>query len=291
MVYNDGQKVSKSTPNFICNICDYKCFYNSNYKKHLLTKKHKKAEMVYNDGQKVSKSIKKTPTEIQKWKCFCGKIYKFRSGYYRHKKICSQNEENSTELKNMFLSVVEENKELHKLITKQQEQIGEIIPKIGNTTTNLNVQIFLQESCRDALNISEFINSLNIHINDLEHTKKYGLGQGIANIFVNGLKQLGTYKRPIHCTDIKRETLYIKDNNEWGKEESSKDILKKSLHDIAVKQRKSISEWEESNPGWENSEELSQEWIILVKNVMGTIDENTLIENKIIKSIAKEVKI
>ena len=288
MVYNGIQKVLKSTPNFICEICDYKCSNNSNYKKHLLTKKHKNAEMVHNGIQKVLKS---TTTEFQEWKCSCGKIYKFRSGYYRHKKTCCKEEENNTELKNMFLSVVEENKELRKLITKQQEQIGDIIPKIGNTTTNLNVQIFLQESCKDALNISEFINSLNIHINDLEHTKKYGLGQGIANIFVNGLKQLGTYKRPIHCTDIKRETLYIKDNNEWGKEESSKDILKKSLHELAVKQRKAISEWEESNPGWEDSEQLSQEWIILVKNVMGAIDENTLVENKIIKSIAKEVKI
>jgi len=288
MVNNGNKKVLKSTPNFLCKVCDYKCSNNSNFKKHLLTIKHKNAEMVQNGNKKVLKS---TTTENQEWKCLCGKVYKFRSGYSRHKKICCKEEENSTELKNMFLSVVEENKELHKLITRQQEQIGEIIPKIGNTTTNLNVQIFLQESCKDALNISEFINSLNIHINDLEHTKKYGLGQGIANIFVNGLKQLGTYKRPIHCTDIKRETLYIKDNNEWGKDGSSKNILKKSLHELAVKQRKAISEWEESNPGWENSEQLSQEWIILVKNVMGTIDENTLIENKIIKSIAKEVKI
>ena len=288
MVYNGTKKVLKSTPKFICEICDYKCCNNSNYKKHLLTKKHKNAEMVHNGIKKVLKS---TTTENQEWKCSCGKIYKFRSGYYRHKKICCKEDENNKELKNMFLSVVEENKELRKLITKQQEQIGDIIPRIGNTTTNLNVQMFLQESCKDALNISEFINSLNIHINDLEHTKKYGLCQGIANIFVNGLKELGTYKRPIHCTDIKRETLYIKDNNEWGKEESSKDILKKSLHELAVKQRKAISEWEESNPGWEKSEQLSQEWIILVKNVMGKIDEDAFIENKIIKSIAKEVKI
>jgi hypothetical protein len=249
--------------------------------------------MIHNDTSKVLKS-----TFLKKWICECGNEYRYHSGLYRHKKKCiyeDKVDKDSSELKNMFINVVEENKELRKLLMKQQEQIVEIIPRIGNTThtTNntFNLQVFLEENCKEALNITDFIESLNIQIKDLEHTKKHGLCEGVANIFVNGLKQLGTYKRPIHCTDIKRETLYIKDNDEWVKDKDNKNKLKKSLYDLADKQRKAIKDWEVCHPNWENSENDKQEWIILVKNVMGTIEEDVISENKIIRNIAKEVKI
>lgn len=299
MIHNDTKNYSKSTRDFHCKLCDYSCSNMSNFNKHLQTKKHKKAEMIQNGTEKVLK----TTHEPKCWSCECGRTYRYHSGYYRHKKTCNykpapvveETKGGNAELKNMFINVVEENKELRRLLMKQQEQIGEIIPRIGNTThtTNntFNLQMFLHESCKDALNISDFIESLNIQIQDLEHTKKHGLCEGVANIFVNGLKQLGTYKRPIHCTDVKRETLYIKDNDQWGKEETSRERLKKSLYDLADKQRKAITEWEECHPDWESSEQGKQEWILLVKNVMGTLEENAFSENKIIKNIAREVKI
>ncbi len=291
MVQNGTQKYYKSTRVFNCTICDYKCFNKSNLNKHLQTKKHKKAEMVHNGTQNYYKST----TPSLDWECPCGKKYKYRSGFYRHKRLCkfqdNKEQKENINLKNMFIHVVEENKELRNMLIKQHDQIEDIIPKIGNITNNtFNINIFLNKTCKDALNLTEFINSLNIQVSDLEHTKKYGLCQGLTSILVNGLKELGTYKRPIHCTDIKREVLYIKDNNEWGKEETS-DNLKKTLHDVADKQRKSIKQWEEANPYWEKSEEGKEQWILLVKNVMGTIDNNIIDNNNIIKNIAKEIKI
>jgi len=294
MVHNGTSKVLKTTKIFVCKYCNYKCSDSSNFQKHINTKKHKNNEMVHNGTSKVLKS-----TELKKWVCECGSEYKHHSGLYRHKKNCVYHAQNnmvssdSSDLKNMFINVVEENKELRNLLMKQQEQIGAIIPRIGDNTTNntFNLQFFLEENCKEALNIGDFIDSLNIKIKDLEHTKKHGLCEGVANIFVNGLKELGTYKRPIHCTDIKRETLYIKDNDEWGKEEDMKMKLKKSLYILADKQRKAINDWEICNPNWEHSENGKHEWIMLVKNVMGTLEEDNISENKIIRNIAKEVKI
>ena len=286
-------KCQKKDTFFTCELCNFKCSKKSNFNSHLLTRKHKNSEMIHNDVSKMPKI----------YACECGKKYKYHSGIYRHKKICKeinyeenemvQIDKDDSDIKNMFLKVLEDNKELRNIMCQQQQQISEMIPKIGNTTNNntFNLQLFLDEKCKDALNISDFIESLNIQMKDLEHTKTYGICEGVANIFVNGLKELGTYKRPIHCTDMKREILYIKENDEWGKEEDTKSILKKNLHDLADKQRKSINDWQDCHPNWEKSEQEKEEWIALVKNVMGTLEENKFSENKIIRSIAKEVKI
>jgi len=298
MIHNDTFKMPKKDKIFTCELCNFKCSKKSNFNTHLLTRKHKDTQMIHND---VSKMPENTPSKI--WVCECGKTYKYHSGIYRHKKNCGgkkhvENEimkldKDDSDIKNMFLKVLEDNKELRNIMCQQQQQITEMIPKIGNTTNNntFNLQVFLDEKCKDALNISDFIESLNIQIKDLEHTKTHGICEGVANIFVNGLKELGTYKRPIHCTDIKRETLYIKENDEWGKEEDTKSILKKNLHDLADKQRKSIKDWQDCHPNWEKSERGKEEWIALVKNVMGALEENEFSENKVIRNIAREVKI
>ena len=283
----------KNAYKFYCKKCDFKCSKKSNYNQHLLTRKH-------NDIKKNAFE----PTDLPKYfECKCGKIYKHKQSLFSHKIKCEgkKHEENEiiqldkddSDIKNMFLKVLEDNKELRNIMCQQQQQITEMIPKIGNTTNNntFNLQVFLDEKCKDALNISDFIESLNIQIKDLEHTKTHGICEGVANIFVNGLKELGTYKRPIHCTDMKRETLYIKENDEWGKEEDTKSILKKNLHDLADKQRKSINDWQDCHPNWEKSEQEKEEWIVLVKNVMDSLEENKFSENKIIRNIAKEVKI
>jgi len=246
--------------------------------------------------------------DAYKWECECGKKYKYDSGLSRHKKVCSKatdaiiiNNQNQSlgdgNIHDIVLNLVEENKELRKMIVKQMNQIDDMIPKIGNnnTTNNnntFNLQVFLTEECKDALNINDFIDGLKIKFQDLEHTKKYGLCEGVQNIFVNGLKELGTYKRPIHCTDIKRETLYIKDNNNWQQGDENKETLKRSLQTIAHEQRKVIKEWEANNPDWNKSEKGKENWIQLVKAVTSSFDDDKGYgENKIIKNIAKEVKI
>jgi hypothetical protein len=177
--------------------------------------------------------------------------------------------------------------ELFDQLKQQNKIIQDMIPRLGNNNNNkFNINLFLNENCREAINMTDFINSLSIQIEDLQFTKNNGLIEGVSSIFLNGLKQLDTYKRPIHCTDIKRETLYIKDNNEWERD-IGKHKLKDAINDVATKQRKAITEWEESNPVWFATETGKDEYIKLIRSVMA--DVNCLPnENKIIKSIAKE---
>ena len=177
--------------------------------------------------------------------------------------------------------------ELLDQLKQQNKIIQDMIPHLGNNNNNkFNINLFLNDNCRDAINMTDFINSLPIQIEDLHFTKDNGLIEGVSSIFVNGLKQLDTYKRPIHCTDIKRETLYIKDNNEWERD-CGNHKLKDAINDVANKQRKAIAEWETNNPSWATSETGKDDYIKLVRSVMSDVN-GTPNENKIIKSIAKQ---
>lgn len=199
--------------------------------------------------------------------------------------ICIQKD---SEIKNELLNQL---KEQNKIINEQQKSIREMIPKVGNNNNNkFNLNIFLNEQCKDALNMSEFIKSLEIQLQDVMYTKNNGIIQGVSNVFVNGLKQLETTKRPIHCTDIKRETLYIKEHNEWEKDEDNKGRLMSALNGIAFKQRKLISEWEKQNPNWNKSDKGKEDYISLVRSLMADVP-TTIKDNKIIKNIIKEVQV
>ena len=162
-----------------------------------------------------------------------------------------------------------------------------MIPKLGNNTNNnFNINVFLAEQCRDAINMSEFIESLKIKMDDIQFTSTNGLVEGVCSVFLNGLKELGMNQRPIHCTDIKRETLYIKDNNEWERE-NGKGKLKTAINDVASKQRTAIIAWRNENPNWNESDKGKEEYIQLMQNLMIDITQESN-ENKIIKNIAKE---
>ena len=176
-------------------------------------------------------------------------------------------------------------------IKEQNTIINEMIPKLGNNnnTNRFNINLFLNEKCRDAINMTDFVESLQIHLEDLVYTKNNGLVEGISSLFLNGLKRLDTYKRPIHCSDIKRETLYIKENNEWECD-NGKEILRSAISNVAHKQRKSISEWVDDNPNWMQSDKGKDEYIQIVQSLMTDLREGQG-ENKIIKSIAKEMVI
>lgn len=176
-------------------------------------------------------------------------------------------------------------------IKEQNNIIHEMIPKMGNNnnTNRFNINLFLNEKCRDAINMTDFIESLQIHLEDLVYTKNNGLVEGISTLFLNGLKRLDTYKRPIHCSDIKRETLYIKENNEWECD-NGKEILRSAISNVANRQRKSISDWVADNPNWMDSDKGKDEYIQIVQSLMTDLREGQC-ENKIIKSIAKEMVI
>jgi hypothetical protein len=224
-------------------------------------------------------------------------VYKQRSGLWRHKKTCkkifNEPEQEEERIKQIVEGIMDDSNIKNEMIEQLKEQtkiIQEMIPKLGNNNNNkFNINVFLNEQCRDAINMSEFVESLQIQLEDLHYTKDNGLIQGVTSIFVNGLRSLEMYKRPIHCTDMKRETLYIKDNNEWDCE-NGKGKLKLAINDVANKQCKAIKDWEMHNPDWSNSEKGKDEYICLVRSVMSDINQDTT-ENKIIKTIAKETVI
>lgn len=273
----------EKNPNLYCKCCNYTAKTLGNLKKHYKTQKHMSRMM--NGWNK------------KEWVCECGKGYSKRQNYYRHKKSCDFDnvckneiigETGGDDITNLLKCVIEENKELRHMISKQQEQISDIIPRIGNTN-NFNLHIFLNEQCKDAVNISDFVNSLEINVNDLEHTKKHGLSNGISTIVINKLNELGMHRRPIHCTDIKRETLYIKDDDAWEKDNDAHEKLKDAFNGIIKKQSLVIKEWEKQHPEWNKTEKGKEEWIELVKTLMN--DGGQCKDNRIIKVIAKEVKI
>tara|TARA_B100002019_G_C21182971_1_gene554696 strand:- start:399 stop:1148 length:750 start_codon:yes stop_codon:yes gene_type:complete len=239
--------------------------------------------------------------------CECGKQYKHLSGLSRHKKQCvfliEENKEvkenKNEEEKNVVIKSEENNeyKELFmdamKTMKDQQEQINKMIPLIGNnnnntmTTNNFNLNFFLNETCKDALNLTDFINSLQVQLKDLEYTTDNGHVKGITNIFQNALSSMEVSKRPMHCTDLKRETLYIKDNNEWQIDDE-KDKIKEAVDKVTNKNISNTGRWLEKYPEHENAASKDfEKYVKMTNNSMGTGDE--LEQKKIVKNILKEV--
>jgi hypothetical protein len=172
---------------------------------------------------------------------------------------------------------------------EMREMVKDMIPKIGNTTINnkFNLNVFLNEQCKDAINLTEFIDTLNLELIDLDNTRHHGYVNGIANIFIRGLKQLDLHKRPIHCSDYKREILYVKDNDAWEKDTDDKTIMKHALTNLAKRQIDKIKEWEDKHPEWNKTEDGTNNYIKMVKSLTDCEDNKS--DNKIIKTIAKEV--
>jgi hypothetical protein len=232
----------------------------------------------------------------------CSKSYKSRSGLWRHQKKCLEKEDI---FENKIVSKTETAPDDMKILVKemmshmktQAEQlrdqtkiINDMIPRLGNNNNNrFNINVFLNEQCKDAINMSDFLESLKIQLSDINYIRDNGLMDGISSVFINGLNQLETYKRPIHCTDVKRETLYIKENNEWEKD-SSKERVKTAIGDLAQKHRSAITDWERSNPNWKDSDTGREEYIQLVQSLMSDVQDDTN-ENRIIKTIAKNTLI
>lgn len=313
---------------FHCNLCDFTSSKESNYIKHLSTRKHKRITMDKKKCQKMPKNAEKLS-----YVCPCGKSYKYQSGLCKHRRTCTfitENVEdtfiqdtsnnidisNNHDYKDIFMELINqnkelvknvmgENKELHSIIKKQQDtfnqQMSEILPKVGNTihqnnnihnANKYNLNIFLNDKCKDALDIKEFLESLIIEVADLEYTGREGFVKGISNIFIRGLKQLEVTKRPIHCTDLKRDTLYIKDQGKWGKD-NNEEKVSHAIDTVKQNTFSKIQTWTKLHPNFANQEHpQSDQYINLVRESIGGYDE-TLTKNikKVIKKLANEVYI
>ena len=274
MIHN---KMPKMPATFECKKCTFICFKQSNYNNHLLTSKH---QMIMGDN--------KMPKN-KEYICECGKEYLYHSGLCRHKKICEfvpiiTNSKNITEP--MIMDIIKQNQEL-------QKQILELSNKpqiINNTSSKFNLNFFLNEQCKDALNITEFINSLQMQLKDLENFEVLGYVKNISNIFIRGLKSLDICKRPIHCSDLKREVLYIKDQNTWEKDTAQKNITT-AIKKIAHKNVRQIPIWEKANPSYTDIDhKKNDQYLKMVNEVMGgaTVEEDESNYNKIIKNVMKE---
>lgn len=188
--------------------------------------------------------------------------------------------------------LISQNNDLKVMLFEQQKQITELIPKVGNTTlttnntNNFNISIFLNEKCKNAVSITDFINNIDVTMNDLIHTKEKGLADGLSNIFIENMNKLSIYQRPIHCTDIKREVLYIKSDT-WEKDEN-KEKIRNALQIINHKQVKSISKINKPNKIYLLNDKEKDEYFAIIKNVTNPLDEN---ENKIIKNLCKNTYI
>ena len=285
-----NEKVQKSSDKFLCSVCDYTTVRKSQYERHLLTLKHK---ILTNTNKKVQKV-----QDDKSYQCVCGNSYKFASSLCYHKKSCRVLKETDVSDDNMvpqksvvsnemILKLIEQNGKLQEQLVSLSKEKS-IVNNIMNNTNNFNLNIFLNEKCKDALNISDFIQSLEITLDDLMYSKNKGLVEGITNVMIKGLRQLDIYKRPIHCTDTKRETMYIKNCEKWEKDENH-EKMKNTILKIANKERNMISSWVEENPNWFDTEESQIEYLTMVRNVCEPIENDQRSEKKIIRNISREV--
>ena len=297
------KKSPKISHKFYCEKCNYKCSKQSEYNKHLSTAKHKKLTNLTEKSPKISTEFICT---------ICEKQYKSRMGLWQHKKKCSEElndrlytlESNQTQIQNdsnTIIELIKQNQEFKELIIEQNKQLVELAHKPTTTNNNtinhnqkFNLNFFLNEQCKDAINMSDFLESMTLDMEDLTETGRLGYVGGISRILVNKLRELDTYKRPLHCTDLKRETLYIRENDEWSRENDSKEALKGLVNKVANKNCKNIEQWRDEHPEYQIFDSPQNvEYMKLCDIVLGGIgeQENKQFRDKIVRNVIKEVMV
>ena len=308
-----GNKIQQnSATKFYCKFCDVICSTNYNYETHKLSRRHHMETQMETFGNKIQQNSANSANSLIStiYDCDrCDKKYKTRGGLWKHKKNCLSVTTHTTtsmqsnaisenayscEPNNIILKLLEQNATLQNQIIELSKEKNNIVNHFNNTNVNnrFNIEIFLNEKCKDAVNMMDFINSLQIETTDLENTGKLGYVEGISNIFVKALKKLDIYKRPVHCSDLKREIIYVKDFNKWEKEVKENTKIKEVIAQITHKNIKQIPKWVEQNPNYKNINSIENDtYLTLINNSMAGIDydetENNL--NKIISNVAKEI--
>ena len=297
-----------------CDQCDFVCSKESNYEKHILTRKHKDRTIIEHLEQKNAVMDKK------KFVCECGRKYSARNSLWYHKQRCFTAEKNAEKCqticettndevsdKETIMMLVKQNQEFKDLIITQNNTIVEMSKEVAkghvnNTINNNNVtqtnshnktfnlQFFLNETCKDAMNITDFIKSLQLNLQDLERVGELGYAEGISRMFVRGLNELDVTKRPIHCSDLKKETIHIKDQDKWEKDNDNQDMLKKAIKDLSNKNIMLFDDWQKQNPGYDQYDNKNNDiYLKMLVQAMGPADEVAERRDfgKVIRSIAK----
>tara|TARA_A100001015_G_scaffold263715_1_gene310847 strand:- start:156 stop:1043 length:888 start_codon:yes stop_codon:yes gene_type:complete len=260
---------SRDVEKLYCSSCDYRTKNRNDFNKHLTTKKHFK---------------KVNEKKGYQFACdYCNKLYKYKSSVIKHKKLCKKNMENQNVQESVPLDKVEElirdhHKNMNTLVSSFEETvttnnkvINNLVSKVGNTTNNYNtmtINLFLQNECPNAMNLTDFMDSLKLNLDDLAYTRDNGYIKGITNIFVKNLNQLEPKERPIHYSDKKNQQFYIKDENVWM-EDKTNQKMDESIDTVSKKQILKIKEWEKQNPDWATTEVGASSFMNMVKQVTG----------------------
>jgi hypothetical protein len=318
----ETKKMPKNAKIFDCMACDFVCSKQSNYTKHLRTRKHKINghfhEMELFGNKKNAENA--ADGHACEW---CAKIYKTRGGRWKHQKKCPSQTliplptidptddkiitilmKENTDFKNIILNVVQSNSQLQQQCTNLQQQVLDVCKQFNsNQTTTINshnnshnktfnLQFFLNETCKDAMNIMDFVDSFTLQLSDLEDVSKQGYVDGISGIIMKKLNEMDVHKRPIHCSDAKREIMYVKDQNKWEKEDLGYTKLRKAIKYISKKNSDLLGQWSEAHPASKNiTTQTNTEYMQMIVQAMGGRGEITENESKIIKKIAKTVLI
>ena len=301
---------------FSCTTCDYNTGNKKDYNKHLLTAKH------INRTTRTEKPPKLPNT----YNCNCGKIFSARNSLWYHKKKCvdqtnnraisptdtpnilidshvvikllKQNDEFKTMMVDQYTQLQESNKqniELQKQLVDAVKNNPNTITNVTNNTTNnnqkFNLNFFLNDTCKDAMSITDFLRNLNVHIDELEYIGNHGYVNGMTKMIMTRLKDMDITKRPIHCTDIKRETMYIKDDAGWSKDTDELTKLRRILSRISMNNYRTVPVWRTAHPDCEVMETRTYEFCYkMMKAILGDVEEEQIkLDNKIIKTIAKEL--
>ena len=305
MLTNTYKFGCESGKKFACEKCDYICKQKWLWDRHVTTTKHQNTYK--NTDADLQKSVEKI------YMCKCGNGYSHRQSLYNHRKKCkylvesdtTQQQDKQTE-SDIIFQLIKQNQEFKELLleqnTKMCETFAGAIKHTNNTTNNnvnshnktFNLQVFLNEDCKDAMNITEFVNSIQLQLSDLESVGQLGYVEGISNIIIKNLKALDVTKRPVHCTDPKRETIYIKDGDVWEKDEDDNKKLRKMIRSVAFRNCKNTRLFKEKYPEcMDGDSKYSDIYNKIIIEVMGGDPKSNVIDNqnKIMRKIAKVMTI
>jgi hypothetical protein len=283
-----NEKLRKVATEFTCETCDYKCSNKFNYNKHLATRKHMETNLTNEMSQKVAYTCAN-----------CNNTYKHQSSLCKHKRTCttpavvSQPIISPTEpvvcppavenqiFERLVNEIIKSNQETQRQNEALQKQVLELCKNGTHNTTNshnktFNLSVFLNEDCKNAINFKDFVESIEVSREDLTNTGQLGFVGGISKILMDHLKELGIHERPIHCTDLKRETVYIKENNEWNKE-TDDTKMRSAIQEVTRKSMGTLSDWKKNNPEYANvNSQFSNECVTMQRNSVAGYERDTL---------------
>ena len=313
---------TKNPPNFECKICNYKTVSKRDYNKHLSTRKHQNRTLL-------NKKVPKSPQFI----CgLCNKSFNARNSLWYHKKKCTgvyesdedsyldEHAQDDAVESDTIVALIKQNQEFKELLFEQSKQLQDTQNQlvktneqnmnmqiklldafkdgktINNTTNNnqkFNLNFFLNTTCKDAMNMSEFIENMNINVKDIENIGKNGYVSGMTDMILSRIKELDVTKRPVHCTDLKRETMYIKDNNEWSKDTPENSKLHKMIGCVAKRNYAFVPVWRKQHPESDNWEHPEYDFCVnMMRNILGDIgNEQIKLDNKVIKKLSRHILI